>query len=212
MATYNNGILGSFSGAIGPVIGSQWRGKSVIRSKPTKSNKAPSPAQQLQRDKFAFALQFLNPIKALLMETFGENQSTKTPFNNALSYHLKEAVQHHANGFYMAYPKVLIGQGPLCGIAQTEVTVLAPRTLRLQWADNSDQGMAYADDSLLVIAYSPTLHTFELFLETALREDTQAILEFPDSFRDHHVELWATFTNTATGMTATSTYLGSYLL
>jgi hypothetical protein len=208
MATYNQGVLGSFSGKIGPVIGANWRGKPVMRSHPTKSNKTPSPAQQQQRDKFTFVLQFLNPIKDLLMETFGANTGIKTPFNNALSYHLKEAVNTTPSGFEMQYPKVLIGLGALCGIEQPLLTNMAPNKLLLQWQDNSSQGMAYANDSLLLIAYAPDLDRFEFFLETAFREETQVVLEFSNDFQGQELILWATFTNAVLALTATSSYLG----
>lgn len=207
MATYNQGILGSFSGKVGPVIGSNWRGKQVLRSVPSKSNKAPSLAQQIQRDKFAFVLRFLNPIKVVLRETFGTHLDTKTPFNNALSYHLKEAVSLTPTGFEMHYAKVLIGKGALCGIKQPELSTIAPNRLLLQWQDNSNQGMAYANDSLLVIVYAPSLNRFEFFLEIAFREASQATLEFTDDFQGQELVLWATFTNTTLGITATSSYV-----
>ena len=39
MGTYNKGILGAFSGKVGPVVGATWRGKEVMRSLPKKSNR-----------------------------------------------------------------------------------------------------------------------------------------------------------------------------
>lgn len=209
MATYNQGVLGEFSGKIGPIIGSNWRGKQVIRSLPTKTKKAPSKAQQLQRDKFAYVIKFLNPIKGVLSATFGDNIGAKTPFNNALSYHLKEVVQETANGFTMRYEKLLISKGVLCGIAAAELTTIAPYTLGLQWINNSNQGLAYANDTLLVIAYAPNLDRFVCFLETAFREDTQAVLEFSEDLLGQQMELWASFTNTNKALSATSSYLGS---
>jgi len=212
MATYNQGILGDFSGKIGPVIGSNWRGKQVMRSLPTKSKQAPSKAQQLQRDKFAYVIQFLNPIKELLMATFGDNTGTKTPYNNALSYHLKEVVQQTATGFTMRYDKLLISKGTLCGIEAPVLTNATPNALHLQWTDNSNQGLAYANDSLIVIAYAPNLVRFEFFLEVAFREEAQVALEFCEDFQGQSVELWASFTNTNAISSATSRYLGSIVL
>ena len=39
MGTYNKGILGAFSGKVGPVVGATWRGKDVMRSLPKKTNR-----------------------------------------------------------------------------------------------------------------------------------------------------------------------------
>ena len=53
MGTYNKGILGAFSGKVGPVVGATWRGKDVMRSLPKKSNRLATAFQQQQRSKFA---------------------------------------------------------------------------------------------------------------------------------------------------------------
>ena len=34
MAEIKKGILGGFSGKVGPVVGANWRGKDIIRSTP----------------------------------------------------------------------------------------------------------------------------------------------------------------------------------
>ncbi len=48
MGKYNKGILGAFSGKVGPVVGSSWRGRDVLRSCPKKSNKVASQLQAMQ--------------------------------------------------------------------------------------------------------------------------------------------------------------------
>lgn len=212
MGTYNNGVLGGFSGKVGPVIGSNWRGKNIIRSVPSKSRKTASAAQQLQRDKFKFVLQFLTPLKPLLSETFGANAGNKTPFNNAMSYHLKEAVSHTGLNFEIDYSKVLIGMGGLCGIANPEVHGAGTTALSLTWDANSQQGLAYPDDALLVVAYAPSLNEFDFFIAYSLRKTGACALHFSEAFYGEPVHLWATFTNSGLALTATSRYLGSFVV
>lgn len=60
MGTFKKGILGGFSGTVGTVVGSTWRGMDVMRSRPKKSGSAPTPEQLLQREKFALAMRFQN--------------------------------------------------------------------------------------------------------------------------------------------------------
>ena len=38
MATFEKGILGGFSGKVGNVVGSRWRGKNIMRSLPQRGN------------------------------------------------------------------------------------------------------------------------------------------------------------------------------
>ncbi|MGJ8549538.1 DUF6266 family protein [Winogradskyella wichelsiae] len=212
MATFNDGILGGFSGKVGAVVGSNWRGKNVLRSAPRKSTKPISAAQQRQRDKFKCVLQFLTPLKALLTDTFGANVGTKTPFNNAMSYHMKEAVKHTATGFTMDYSKVLVGMGGLCGLAQPLVQPVAPHALNITWEDNSTQGLAYPTDTFLVVVYAPLLQRFDYFITDSLRETTGCLIHFQASFYGETVHLWATFTNRSLALTATSRYLGAFVI
>lgn len=212
MGTYNDGVLGSFSGKVGTVIGSNWRGKNVMRSIPSKSTKPVSTAQQLQRDKFKFVLQFLTPLKSILTETFGANVGNTTPFNNAMSYHMKQAVSQTSTGFIMDYNKVLIGMGGLCGIENLVVYGTATHALSLTWDDNSQQGLAYPTDDLLVVAYAPTLNNFDYFIANSQRDAGSVTLYFANTFIGETVHLWATFTNTDLVLTATSRYLGSFLV
>lgn len=212
MATLKQGILDGFSGKVGTVVGSTWRGKNVLRSVPRKSTKPISVAQQRQRDKFKCVLQFLTPIKGILTQTFGANVGSKTPFNNAMSYHLKEAVKLSPTGFTMEYPKVLVGMGGLCGLKLPSVQPAAAHSLEITWEDNSKQGLAYATDNFLVVAYAPSIHSFESFMENSVRETGQCMLNFEESFYGETVHLWATFTNSSVGITATSRYLGAFVV
>jgi len=212
MATFNQGVLGGFSGKVGTVVGSNWRGKNILRSVPRKSTKPISAAQQRQRNKFKCVLQFLTPIKALLTETFGANVGTKTPFNNAMSYHMKEAVNQTATGFTMNYSKVLVGMGGLCGLEQPLVQPVAPHGLNITWENSRTQGLAYPTDSFLVVVYAPLLKRFDYFMTDSLRETTQCLLDFQDSFYGETVHVWATFTNSNSKLTATSRYLGAFVI
>ena len=212
MATMNQGILGGFSGKIGTVVGSSWRGKNVLRSAPCISTKPASAAQQKQRDKFKGVSQFLTPIKEILTETFGASVGSKSPFNNAMSYHMKEAVQQTTVGFQLEYAKVLIGKGGLCGLENPVVQMLPTHRLQVSWDDNSTQGLAYPTDAFLIVAYAPALQRFEYAMGESLRETEQGVLSFQESFYGETVHLWATFHNAKLALTATSRYLGSFVI
>ncbi|MCH4554095.1 DUF6266 family protein [Aestuariibaculum lutulentum] len=210
MATYQQGVLGDFSGKVGTVIGSRWRGKAVLRSLPNKSQKPPTPAQQLQRNRFKCIHSFLTPIKDLLNETFGAPVKSKSRYNLAFSYHLKEATIFNGVDFEIQYNKVLLSMGPLRGLESPLVTHPETGHLHLQWADNSNQGMAYHDDELLVVAYAPALKLFSCFTHMARRTDGECLLDFEPVFHGLEVELWAGFTNSNKQLSATSMYLGNY--
>ena len=95
MATYNKGILGAFSGKVGPVVGATWRGKDVMRSLPKKSNRLATAFQQQQRSKFAMATEFLSSVQPVVSRYFGGNTGLKTRRNQAMSYLMKEAIVNY---------------------------------------------------------------------------------------------------------------------
>jgi len=48
MGTFKNGILGGFSGTLGPAVGSSWKGINVIRSRPPRKRCRSSEEQARQ--------------------------------------------------------------------------------------------------------------------------------------------------------------------
>lgn len=212
MGTYHSGPLGDFSGKIGNVVGSTWRGKAVMRSLPIKSTKAPTLSQQVQRDKFKAVMSFLNPIKELLNTTFGNNTQVKTPFNNATSYHLKEAMVYDGAAWQMVYPKVLISAGSLQGLQAPVLSLVSPHSLLLQWTDNSPQGYAYTNDLLLVVVFAPALGDYAVFVGDATREDGTATLQLPEVFTGQTIETWASFITATGDKAAVSSYLGAFVV
>ena len=59
MGIINQGILGGFSGKVGPIVGFHWKSKYYIRARAAKVSNPRTPKQQEQRGKFATAFSFL---------------------------------------------------------------------------------------------------------------------------------------------------------
>ncbi|WP_223108191.1 DUF6266 family protein [Marixanthomonas sp. SCSIO 43207] len=209
MATFNNGILGGFSGTVGTVVGTTWRGVPVMRSKPRKSTKKPSPAQLHNRLKFKMMYAFMLPIKAFLNESFDQPEEKKSRFDFAKSYFLTEAMIPTADSFIIDYPKVLISKGPIRGLLNASITAQAEQKASLQWTDNSALGLAYAEDVLSAIAYVPATQNFIFFEAAAQRHMGEVVLQFPEELQDHTLEVWATFKNKASKQYSISDYVGS---
>ena len=64
METIKQGILGGFSGKVGTVIGSSWKGISYMRGRAQGVKNPRTEGQVEQRSKFALTLDFLKPITA----------------------------------------------------------------------------------------------------------------------------------------------------
>ena len=66
MGIINQGILGGFSGKVGPIVGFHWKSKYYIRARAAKGSNPRTPKQQEQRGKFATAFSFLKAIKPFI--------------------------------------------------------------------------------------------------------------------------------------------------
>ena len=84
MGTIKQGILGGFSGKVGTVVGSSWKGISYMRGQ-AQSVKNPRTAKQMaQRDKFSLALSFIRPIQSFIQVGFKTYAQKQSEFNAAM--------------------------------------------------------------------------------------------------------------------------------
>lgn len=209
MGTYNKGILGAFSGKVGPVVGANWRGKDVMRSLPKKSKRNPTENQLLQRMRFTAVATFLKPLRGLTSLYFGYATGDKSKVNMATSYHMKEAVEFDGTDFVVLYNKVQISKGVLLGLQTPTVTPGAGGVLQFSWTDNSGQGTAKGTDTLLVVIYGPLNDQTAIFLEAGMRAELSATVTLPEAYVATEVHCWIAFISDTGKLYSTSNYMGT---
>ena len=192
MGTYLKGILGSFSGKVGTVIGSKWNGISYMRSLSTPSGKDATPAQLLQRARFGLVMGFVSPIRTLLNVGFKNESVGQTGVNAATTYLLNEAViGDDPLTLVLDYSKVLFSKGSLTGAAGTAVGGSSKVTV--SWPNNSGSGNAKGDDQAMILVYDPTDKLFAYEMTAAQRSAATAEVLVPASFSTHLVQVWLAF-------------------
>ena len=189
MATYKKGILGAFSGSVGPVVGSSYRGKKVMRSKPEKTTKPPTAAQLLQRAKFAAAMQFLNPVKELLNTYYGTPEGSKSRYNLAVSYHLTEALFVADDAWEIRYEQVMYAKGSLLPADNLQCVSGGMNSLQLTWNNNATQAGCKPTDQLMVVVFEPEAKEYAFFMKAATRAEAQVSLSLSPQWsgKDVHV-------------------------
>lgn len=212
MGTYNKGILGAFSGKVGPVVGASWRGKDVLRSLPRKGTRVATETQLLQRLKFSTATEFINSIQPIVSKYFGSDHTDKTRRNQAMSYYMKEAMQYVAPNYEFIYNKIQISKGDLLGIQNATAVAAAATSIDFTWTDNSGQGDAEATDKLIIAVYEPTTKTTVYSLNAAQRDASTVNFILPAYLAGLTGEVWATFASSDDKLYATSVYLGGVVL
>lgn len=190
MGTYNKGILGAFSGKVGPVVGASWRGKDVLRSLPRKGTRVATETQLLQRLRFSTVTAFLTPLKPIVSKYYGSDNTDVTRRNQAMSFHMKEAVNYVAPNYGFIFNKVQISKGDLLGIQTPTVVAGAATSIDFTWVDNSGDGQAKSTDKLVLAVYEPTTKTTVYTLNAGKRSDVATNFILPAYLSGLTVHIW----------------------
>ena len=212
MATISKGILGGFSGTVGPVVGANWRGMDVIRSRPKSSRRTPSEKQLEQQLKFKLAISFLQPIKSIQSLYFGMGSGVKSRVNLAVSYTISEAIQMVAGLPELIFNKVLITRGELTSFQNAVLTTQPGGVLHLEWEDNSTQGDAAPTDQVSIVCYCAELNNWEIYEGIVMRSDLMADVTLPAYCLGKTMEVYAFLNNEKQTAASTSLYLGQHLV
>lgn|SRR5487761_2736090 len=156
MATFEKGILGGFSGKVGTVIGSNWKGIDYMRSKANKRSFIPSQKQLEQQMKFALMMRFLQPMSALLGISFSDFAIQKTGINSAFAYNFSNAITGIFPDYAIDYSKALVSRGLLPNVLGPSVISGAGSILTWSWTDNTSAD-AKATDQAILVAYCPEM-------------------------------------------------------
>ena len=212
MATLSKGILGGFSGTVGPVVGANWRGMDVIRSRPKSSKRNPTEKQLEQQLKFKLAISFLQPIKNIQSRFFGSGSGVKSRVNLAVSYTISEAIQMVAGLPELIFNKVLITRGELTSFQNAVLTTQPGGVLHLEWEDNSTQGDAAPKDQVSIVCYCAELNNWEIYEGIVMRSDLMADVTLPAYCLGKTMEVYAFLNNEKQTAASTSLYLGQHLV
>ena len=212
MATLSKGILGGFSGKVGPVVGATWRGMDVIRSRPKSSKRNPTERQLEQQLKFKLAISFLQPIKNIQSRFFGSGSGVKSRVNLAVSYTISEAIQMVAGLPELIFNKVLITRGELTSFQNAVLTTQPGGVLHLEWEDNSTQGDAAPKDQVSIVCYCAELNNWEIYEGIVMRSDLMADVTLPAYCLGKTMEVYAFLNNEKQTAASTSLYLGQHVV
>ena len=207
MGTIKKGILGGFSGTVGTVVGANWRGMDVIRSRPKSSGSNPTPLQILQRQKFALAIKFQNSLRTVQSRLYGDNSGVKSRVNLAASYLLKEVITEQNGAIVLQMNKVLITKGDLAGFQNLDKTAATGEKINFTWDDNSSQALANATDLFCTAVYEEESGAFFLQEGPEMRSAGTAMTTLPAAWNGKTVHVFAFFQNEAQDTACNSVYL-----
>ncbi|HNP21758.1 MAG TPA: DUF6266 family protein [Panacibacter sp.] len=211
MGIINKGILGGFSGNVGPVVGSTWKGITYMKSLPNKKSKTSTVKQIEQQLKFALIMRFTQTMTALLELTYKAYANGMTAFNAAFAYNIQNAVTGNSPDFEVDYQKVLVSRGSLPNGANPAVAKGTDDNLVFTWTDNSGMGKALATDKTVLVIYCSAL---DVTVYTSGNTTRDAGTETVDlsAYHQQTVETWIAFTDMDGNEASNSFYTGSIIV
>jgi len=210
MARYKNGVLGQFTGTVGTVVGSQWNGISYMRSRSGKKSGGSSPLQLEQQAKFKTMVQFLMPIKDLLMSSCYTANERKTGYNIALGYNIKRAIAGTYPNFTIDYALVKLSLGWVATLLAAKATANSNGTITVSWQSVATQTNANTADEVVLMVYCPSVQEFIYQPASGTRGSGQASIDAA-VLKQHVVHVYAACVDT-NGHFSDSVYLGMLTL
>ena len=214
MARINQGILGGFSGKAGTVIGSSWKGRSVIRGLSQLKKTSKSSQDQLdQREKFKLMVEFLNGLAELFAITYRKQAKNISGYNAAVSANIRNAISGLASPFSIDLAKLQFGyaSGNLPNGLQPTVSVVPSQQVIFNWQNNEGFGKAKDSDLAVGVVYCPAQKHVVSFPAMATREDETATIALKE-FAGEQVETWILFLSDDQKLVSPTVYTGPVTL
>ncbi len=211
MATIKQGALGGFSGKVGPITGSSWKGKAVIKARPLSVNDPNTVLQQQIRAKFKLITQFFSVIYAFIFLGFKKQAVDITEMNAAIKTNFADGFTGTFPTYSLNYSKLLVAKGnvdnPYNPSAQVQGTDLS-----ISWTDNSGIGNALETDKVMFLAYNTVKKQAVVVTDAADRSTRQASYSLPTAWVSDSIEVYLAVRRAEGEDTSTSLYLGSFNL
>ena len=206
MAKFAVGVLGSFEGKVGTVVGARWRGIEYMRHKGRKSTKPFTEAQLEQQARFKVVSKFVKSIGHLLMACY-PGSAKQTGINHAFSDIYAKAITGVYPAYSLDYSKVSVSKGILFNGNGPIVTAAGSGVIRFTWTDNSDGNLALATDKSVLVAYCPELENAVFTLQGGARSTSSGSLDMKN-YTGKQVETWIAFMSANGKEVSSSIYTG----
>lgn len=214
MGKVQKGILDGFTGKVGTVCGSFWKGKAVMRSMPRKKSVYNfSNAQQLVQTRFAaingLAGAFLYAIQIGYKMVAKRKQMTEGDIFVIENWGFVHAdTVGHAT---VDFTELSIAKGNLPEVSFGSLKFDTPLTVEAPISAVETPIGADSNDLVYIFVYSPEAGA-GLLSEAVTRGDESVILPVPSYWNGHRVHVWGFAVgggNDDAGIRSNSRYLGS---
>lgn len=189
MGIYQQGVYGPYSGRVGNVIGTFWKGRCVMRIRAANFTDANSIAQQTQRMKWKLVSSFLKANEKLIKMGLAAADANLTAYNVGMKINIPEAITGVFPELKLDASKLQIAIGNLDNLALPVVTSTVAGKIDIAWTDNTDNEGANADDKIYLSLLDTVTGEVIMHSATETRIAEAMSITVPTSFRGHEVEV-----------------------
>lgn len=169
MGIIKQGILGGFSGKVGGVVGSSWKGIAVMKAKPLSVANPRTAGQIAQRTKLSnvskFAAVILATVIKPLWDRFAQQASGYNDFTRTNIGLFSDIAPSTPSSLVVSSGKM--AATPIA----TAAGAFNATQITLTWADDSGEGLKLATDVAYVVVWTEDSDQVKGFETTAVRSD-----------------------------------------
>lgn len=181
-----NGIHGPFKGKVGNVVGTFWKGISVMRVIPADRIDANTNLQQAQRAKLKLLSSFLQRCNKLVNLGFTAIDPKLSAFNNAMK-HNYQIVEGTFPEFRLNIENLKLSMGKLENLWDPTITAIDSKTIQITWNDNTDNMNAFATDQLHLCVVDKESYDIHKPSTNVTRNAGTCLLVLPNDWSGHDV-------------------------
>lgn len=174
MAIIKQGILGGIQNKIGNVVGSSWKGISVLKSLPVSVANPRTAGQVAQRNRFSFTVAFATAILAEVIKPLWDRFAQRQSGYNAF---VSRNIQCFSDTGLTSPENLVISSGKMSATTIASVSNNIARTVvMIAWTDDSGQGFKQATDTLFVVLRNRTTEEIKAYgVATARTAEVQSL-------------------------------------
>lgn len=202
MARIENSTLGEVSGKVGDIIVSSWKGIRYIKSRPTDFHDAKTPAQLAHRLKLQMAHRFVKSTKEYIEIGFRQITEHQSPYNKAVSYIMKNAIEGEYPKLHIEPNKVTLSLGDLASTQECTISKEEDTKIAFSWETNH----IGANDTALLIAYN--FSKYQAKTSQSYCKEKYGIIELPDNWKGDKIGCYIFFASNTDNKVSNSLFLG----
>lgn len=211
MARFNN-MHGAFRGRVGNLVGSNWKGTSVLRARPAQVRNPNTEKQQTQRLKFKLMSRFLREVQPFIDVGFANQATGKSTHNAAMSANMVDGFSGSFPDIVVSYPDLRLSAGPIRNVNDLSLSNSESGIISLEWVNNGGRPRSNNNDLSFAVVYNPALEEAIFEMEGPERAAEQLSFTLPDDYMGQELHVWLSFRDAKGSYVSDSRYAGSVTL